>query len=121
MRAAEILRSIADMVDRADPQHGGSNTINPNQTAKLTVVAKPEVVAPETPETDTTVDTMVPPLQQKIELLKKAVGVDSIYDTDQQPDELAILKQNAGIRPEVSFAAASDVEDDQIHDATARV
>ena len=118
MRAAEILRSIADMVDKADPQNSSSAMINPNK-AKLTVVAKPAVVAPETPATDTSVDTMVPPLQQKIELLKKAVGVDNIYDTDNEPDELAIMKQNAGIKPEVAFAAASDVEDDQIHDATA--
>ena len=117
MRAAEILRSIADMVDKAETSHGAEQS--PNQ-AKLTVVAKPEHSAPETPATDTTVDTMVPPLQQKMELLKKAVGVDSIYDTD-EPDELAILKQNAGIRPEVTFAAASDLEDDQVHDITAGV
>lgn len=118
MRASEILRSIADMIDKADPQSGSANT-NPNQ-AKMTVVARPAVAEPETPATDTSVDTMVPPLQQKMELLKKAVGVDSIYDTGDQPDELAIMRQNAGIGPEVAFAAASDLEDDHVHDTTAR-
>ena len=119
MRAAEILRSIADMVDKAESKKSDS-AHNPNQ-AKLTVMAKPEPQAPETPATDTTVDTMVPPLQQKMELLKKAVGVDSIYDTEEEPDELDILKQNAGIRPEVAFAAASDLEDDHLYDITAGV
>ena len=42
---------------------------------------------------------MVPPLQQKIELHKKAHGLDNVYDqsNDGTPDELTIIKRNAGI------------------------
>lgn len=46
----------------------------------------------ETPVSDET-DTMVPPLQQKIELFKKAVGVDSVYD--QETDDKTEEERNA--------------------------
>lgn len=48
-----------------------------------------------TTDQDTPVDElgdMVPPLQQKLELMKKSVGVDNIYDeeeTDQQDDAIS--------------------------------
>jgi hypothetical protein len=63
--------------------------------------------------------TFVPPLQAKIELLKKSVGVDSVYDqqgpgeqltghgADNQ-DELARMKQMAGINPVTLDSAAED-------------
>jgi hypothetical protein len=38
---------------------------------------------------------MVPPLQQKIEILKKSQGIDNVYD--QEADELDVIKRNAGI------------------------
>jgi hypothetical protein len=52
---------------------------------------------------------MVPPLQQKIELAKKAHGVDSVYAPvdDEEPDELDIIKQNAGL----STAIAADEDE----------
>jgi len=60
MRASEILRQMADMIDQksqpAQPEHTDSDLI---------------------PVPD---DTFLPPLQGKFELLKKAVGVDNIYD-----------------------------------------
>ena len=119
MRASEILRSIADMIDKTDPAAGAA-TPSPNQ-AKLTVVSKPAEPEPDhDPCPDMTVNTMVSPLQQKMELLKKAVGVDSIFDAgDEQPDELAVMRQNAGIKPVVAFAAGADLEDDQIYDGPA--
>jgi hypothetical protein len=41
-------------------------------------------------------ETMVSPLQQELELLKKATGVESMYD-DCEEEELTIIKKNAGI------------------------
>ena len=49
---------------------------------------------------------MVFPLQQKMEMLKKVAGEDSIYDDDTEDDEeplrnlepLSIAKKNAGLR-----------------------
>ena len=71
MKTAEILRKLADLVDTVE-----NNT------------------APESNTTDE-LGTMVPPLQQKIELLKKSQGIDNIYD--QQADELDQVKKNAGL------------------------
>lgn len=101
MRASEILRSIADMIDKADPAADAANQ-SPNQ-AQLTVVSKPAEPEPEhDPSPDMTVNTMVSPLQQKMELLKKAVGVDSIFDTGEEcsdSDQLNVIRSLAGIAP----------------------
>jgi len=70
MKAAEILRKLADLVD----------TIDTDQ------------IDAQSDETG----TMVPPLQQQIELQKKEVGVDNVYD-EQEQDELEVIKQNAGV------------------------
>jgi hypothetical protein len=90
MRASEILRKLADVIDSQESGQEQSTEITnrPEQA---------EVTADNTDNTETT--TMVAPLQQKIELLKKVAGVDSIYDDEcGQPDELDIMKQNAGIK-----------------------
>jgi hypothetical protein len=50
-----------------------------------------EAVAPEEKQ-----ETMVSPLQQELELLKKATGVESMYDNCEE-EELTIIKKNAGI------------------------
>lgn len=72
MKTSEILRKLADLVDSV------------------------ECDSSETQADDTGV--MVPPLQQQIELQKKEVGVDNIYDEEpEEQDELAILKINAGV------------------------
>ena len=48
---------------------------------------------------------MVPPLQQKIEMLKKSQGIENVYD--EEPDELAHIKRNAGI---ISVVTAEEDE-----------
>lgn len=63
---------------------------------------------------------MVPPLQLKTELLKRAVGVDNIYDpgearADQVHDsdaEIMTLRKNAG----VPMAAVMELGNDEIVD-----
>ena len=54
---------------------------------------------------------MMPPQTQKMELLKKAVGVESVYDCDDEEEEMALLKRRAGINP-----AAIDGLDDELLD-----
>ena len=71
MKAAEILRKLADLVDTIESDGASEET------------------------TSDELGTMVPPLQQKIEILKKSQGIDNIYD--QQADELDQVKKNAGI------------------------
>jgi hypothetical protein len=76
MRAAEFLKSLMDQAQ----QTNSGVTINIGainiDTAKNTTDT--EVQEP---------DTMVPPLQQKIELLKKNAGLDNVYDQQADEDE----------------------------------
>lgn len=107
MKTAEILRKLADMIDTHSDE--GQSTAQ---------------VALEPVEVDNTeggtVSTMVPPLQQKLEILKKSAGIDSHYDDyDDQGNpidqgcgcnsaedaELALMKQRAGINPAVIVAS----------------
>jgi hypothetical protein len=95
MKAAEILRKLADMID----QHGDEGSVErPENSVQHAELAPVEV--DNTDNTETTV--MVAPLQAKLELLKKATGVESHYDEatpcDSAEDaELALMKQRAGI------------------------
>ena len=88
MKAAEILRKLADLID--------------SQGDEPQAVPAAELAPVEVDNTDNTeTTTMVPPLQAKLELLKKASGVENHYDDtpcDSAEDaELALMKQRAGI------------------------
>jgi hypothetical protein len=89
MKLSDIMRDIADLLDQQgdDPQGGATNS-------HLKPVQAPEPELSDEP-------LMVPPLQQKHELLKKVAGVDNAYDQeaggDQQPDDLDRMKKMAGI------------------------
>ena len=89
MKLSDIMRDIADLIDQqGDNQQGGAtnNHLKPVQAPEPELSNEP---------------LMVPPLQQKHELLKKVAGVDNAYDqeagSDQQPDDLARMKKMAGI------------------------
>ena len=107
MRASEILRKLADVIDAQEggqiaPQiQAAPQTAHPNVRVALAPAEEPAAEQPQT-----AITTFVPPLQTKIELLKKAVDVDSIYD--QGGDELAQMKKHAGINPAVLDAAGDD-------------
>jgi hypothetical protein len=49
---------------------------------------------------------MIPPLQAKLELLKKATGVESDYD--KEDDELDQMKHLSGIGPTLFHVASED-------------
>lgn len=57
-----------------------------------------EEQASAAPEENTSdeLGVMVPPLQQKIEILKKSQGMENVYD-EEPADELDLIKRNAGI------------------------
>lgn len=80
------MRDIADLIDQqGDDQQGGAtnNHLKPVQAPEPEMANEP---------------LMVPPLQQKHELLKKVAGVDNAYDQEAgQPDELDRMKKMAGI------------------------
>jgi hypothetical protein len=106
MNTAAILRALADMIDK----HSAPQPQEPQQT---TAVLAPQPQEP-TPEPES--NKFFPPLQQKMELLKKAVGVPSEFDNDcgcdddatQEPDEIAIMRKNAGMNPVAVIQSEED-------------
>ena len=112
MKASEILQGLAELLAGIEQDQSQEVVQQPN---------KAELVAVQVDNTDNTeAGVFVPPLQAKLELLKKAVNVDSIYDqggADEQmtgqgadkQDELSRMKQMAGINP-VALDAAADTE-----------
>jgi len=136
MRASEILAGLAELLGGID----SSSTTQPsvvviNNTPPTTPAPQQQPVAqtsaPVPAGTLTTVTpsntddsektTMVPPLQQKIELLKRSVNVDNEFNQgfdqidqeqdakeQQQPDELARMKKMAGINPLIKQELVGD-------------
>ena len=115
MKVNDILQQLADFVNNRqsaqEPKHDVQTNAEGQELAK----------SPD--------DLFVPPLQQKIELLKKAVGVENIYDEDQQAraeeeaeaklptpeeeDELERMKRAAGIP---SAAVVQELSNDEVLD-----
>jgi len=118
MKTSEILRNLADMIDAKMQQSqsiGAPGRLSPKIQPK-------QPVSIDTPPEDTSGlaqqpdDIFIPPLQLKIELLKKATGVENVYDdseNEQDPsysyDELDHIKRNAGI----SVVALDALGDDE--------
>lgn len=106
MKAAEILRKLADVIEQNSQDDRPTNSV---PHAELTAV--------EVDDTDNTESsTPIPPLQAKIELLKKSMGMDNAYDGEEacgcnsaEDAELELMKQRAGI-PVVAVAEISDDE-----------
>ena len=99
MKIADILRNLADKLDTID------TSSSQDQAAEPKDFAQPDQ------DTDDVSAVMISPLQQKLELLKKAVDVPSIFDQDDNgvPDELDAIKKNAGVNPAI-IHIASDTE-----------
>ena len=114
MRAAEILRQMADMIDaKSQPEQAQQPADHAPHTAGL-------IPGPE--------DTFLPPLQSKLELMKKAVGVENVYDenvdqlanspeasnyrvTPMEPEEtdaLERMKKAAGVNALITHELADD-------------
>jgi len=144
MKIADILRSIADNL------HNMENNIDTDNTgAEQGMVATPVLInrglsfdktdrdsSGKTPSGNAKPpeDLFLPPLQQKQELLKKAVGVENVYDdgnpveqeqhdsmddsededetNEPKQDELSRIKQLAG----VPVAAVQELSDDEVFD-----
>ena len=117
MNIAEILRKLADIAEReADPGRPDDKIENP---AELTAVnAGLPVDTPCNQDAGTNDEVMIPPLQLKMELLKRAVDVDNVFDADgpradeahdNVNDELSIIKRRAGI----PVAAVMELSNDE--------
>jgi hypothetical protein len=120
MNIADILRRFADIVDQHEnPAAADPRLQNP---AKLDAVNVGVAVAtPDNQDAGSEDAVMIPPLQLKTELLKRAVGVDNVYDADgpradqahdNQHDEIMSLKKNAGI----PVAAVMELDNEELTD-----
>jgi len=94
MKLADIMRDIADLLDQKagqDQSPGADMTTNSTQTKMTQVTPEPGDNGEPQPK-------MVPPLQAKLEILKKSEGLPNVYDDcGKDTDELAMIKKNAGL------------------------
>jgi hypothetical protein len=94
MKMADVLRDIADLIDQ---KMGGNNSEQQNRLEPVQVEKPQDEEQPK----------MVPPLQAKLEILKKSEGLPNVYDGEGR-DELAAIKKNAGLT-----AAQHEAADDE--------
>lgn len=97
MKTSEILRKLADELDQEQTTTSHLEPVEVDNTDKS------ETSAP------------IPPLQAKLELLKKSLGMENAYDkepcdADEQPDEdeLDQIKKMAGIPIAITHEMADD-------------
>jgi hypothetical protein len=117
MNIAEILRKLADTVDSHSAPAQQPVVININNGQPEAEIT--DTVSGEPSQAD---GIMIPPLQAKLELVKKMAGEESAYDTvsgcdecgsescecDSGSDEMAIMKRNAGLSPLTAIVADED-------------
>jgi hypothetical protein len=87
MRASEILRQLADAIDKAEAPV--QEFMEPEaQVAQVTVVDEPQIhsIMPrnQEPQSAQDADTTMSPLQQELEIMKKSAGIPSAFDGHQQ-------------------------------------
>jgi len=87
MRLADIMRDIADLLDQ---KQGQGADLSQNLTQQRMTPAR--IAEPELNDEP----LMVPPLQAKLEILKKSEGLPNVYDGE-GTDELVAIKKNAGL------------------------
>ena len=123
MNVAEILRALADKISSVE-----QDVPHQDQSAELHQI---DVGNDEHPEVNT--DSMVSPLQQKLELIKKVAGVDNAFATgelntdaedsgctecgcdpcecgDGQEDPLSVMKKMAGLPSAATLVVADEDE-----------
>ena len=116
MKPSEILRSLADMIDAKQ------SALTQSGPLAARIQPAPSKEAPEIGAGDGSGlaqqpdDIFIPPLQLKLELLKKATGVENVYDDEEAEqaeansyEDLQAIKRNAGI----SVTAISELGDDE--------
>ena len=114
MKISDIFCQVADAIDQQE-NPGGADERLQNRAEMSPASAGLEVDNVDNQDAGVDDEIMVPPLQLKLELLKRAVGVDNVYD-DQRADEvegnqqdpLAALRKNAGIHAAVTHEMADD-------------
>jgi len=104
MRISDLIGELVDIFGKPktaeEPVIGGIN---------IEILNRPDVHEIEADTEDRTdTNSMVAPLQQKLELLKRAVGVDNMYDGVDQQDDLDQILKIAGVPTATIFDAGDD-------------
>jgi len=106
MKMADILRNLADKLDGIE---SGSQTDRPANTSSDASAFQHDVedgAASGDQDVDTTA-VMIPPLQQKLEILKKSAGMNNAFDATGE-DELDDIKKLTGIKAVIQQEAGED-------------
>jgi hypothetical protein len=133
MKVADILRTLANNLEHAEGGTPDPRIQNPAELIDVAVVANSdeEQDSPngttESGNDKEPEELFLPPLQQKQELLKKAVGVENVYDDGrpgeqgdasadapdpEEEDLLDRIKRMAG----VPVAAVQELSNDEVFD-----
>lgn len=95
MKMSDILHSIADMLDQheqSDQDQGAGNMEKSADDFQHDVTD-----GAESGDQEVELGTMMPPLQQQLELQKKGVGMENAFD-EAGSDELGDIKKLTGIQ-----------------------
>ena len=132
MRIADILRTLANNLEHADGGAPDPRIQNPAELLDVQVIADVDEPSPngttESGNDKEPENLFLPPLQQKQELLKKAVGVEKVYDDgtasaqeeQEEQDDMSTergdivdrIKQLSGI----PTAAVQELSNDEVFD-----
>jgi hypothetical protein len=120
MKLSEILRALVTTIE----QHETENDATAQPAAVMVEPEDSGEVVGQSGEAEQPDGIMIPPLQLKIELLKRAVDVDNVYDhtaesdaydaeqeiphTPIKEDEIMALRRAAGLNPAVIQELAND-------------
>jgi hypothetical protein len=108
MRAAEILRRVADIIDAKENNTQAGAEINNRPAIANVAVSEPIDAQGIESQAQVNVKPMVSPLQLQAELLKQVTGQGtdtkvcpecgaSPCGCEEEPDAVIVLKRNAGI------------------------
>ena len=98
---ADILRKLADVIDSADDtentasDYDNNGQLDPHERDHAEEKPLLKSLDTDGDGDDTEGDTYIPPLQAKLELMKKSEGVPNAFDDDDA--QLNDIKNNAGI------------------------
>ena len=100
---SDLLHSIADMLDG----QGGSDRPENSGKSADDFQHGVEDGAESGDQSVELTGVMIPPLQQKLEILKKATGMDNAFD-DKGSNELDHIKKLSGIKAVIQHEASED-------------
>ena len=105
MKMADVLRNLADKLDGIE----GGNASGDNMGKQASDFQHDVDDGAESGDREVELTgVMIPPLQQKLEVLKKATGMDNAFDNDQGSNELDDIKKLTGIKALVQHVAGED-------------